>query len=147
MIRLPILLALLFSLPSLAHPEEAPDLRGTWKFTAKTYDDWCAFGGQATIFSAPDTITSDYACELTARHYCVLGSDYIVRQVCTIEVEGNEVRVRSTIVEFLKDGDEDTYWPDHFNLTFNPKTGEMIGVLESFGVWKSRWQRSDGGVS
>lgn len=145
MMRALVLSVMMLAGTAPAHAEDA-DIRGAWKFRANTGDN-CAFGGQAVIMTNPDPTSEVYACELTARHYCPWQFDFIVRQTCTVEVNGSEAKVRSVIVEFMNSEPTDSYVPDDFNLSIK-SSQTMTGFLSTrWGNYPAKWTRDKGSVS
>ena len=126
---------------------EETDNSGTWNFTAKLRLP-CDFSGQATLAPTPDTTTTDYTCEMTARQYCPeLNIDYTVRQTCKVRNTRGQVWVQATIKEFLSGEDRGTYYPDNFNLSVQSPY-EMVGALVSAGNTRPAiWTRTDGSIS
>ena len=108
----------------------------------------CTFDGTAFIGEA---LEGGIACELTAHQSCpVIGQDeevaWTVRQVCTIEREGDQVLLRSEIREFLNGNYSDSYLPDNFILTI--KNGQLMeGELVSYAAHPARWTRDEGPIS
>jgi len=142
-----IAIAVLFSITAPASANETIDLSGTWNFKANLRMA-CDFTGQAKLTPAPDTIDSDYSCEMTARQYCPdLGIDYTVRQTCKVRNTRGQVWVQATIEEFLTGEDRGTYYPDNFNLSLQ-SNDEMVGALISAGSARSAvWIRTEGSIS
>lgn len=129
-----------------ATADETADIRGSWTFRANTGGN-CAFGGKAVIFSPVNPNAENFECELTARHYCPWSFDFIVQQTCTVEREANEIRIRSTIVEFLNNAPTASYVPDDFDLTVKSRD-TMIGVLATkYGNYPAKWTREEGSTS
>ena len=133
--------------PAPAHASDEADISGTWNFTAKLRMP-CEFTGQAKLAPAPDTTTSDYTCEMTARQYCPsLNIDYTVRQTCKVRNTRGQVWVQATIEEFLTGEDRGSYYPDNFNLSLQSST-EMVGALISAGNARPAvWTRTEGSIS
>ena len=147
MIRSALVAFIFTSLLQAPASAEETDISGTWNFTAKLRLP-CDFSGQATLAPAPDTTTTDYTCEMTARQYCPeLNIDYTVRQTCKVRNTRGQVWVQATIKEFLSGEDRGTYYPDNFNLSVQSPY-EMVGALVSAGNTRPAiWTRADGSIS
>ncbi len=132
----------LFAAPALA--DEDYNIAGSWSFSARI-DGGCSFGGSAFLEKRP---SGKFQCELTARQSCeTLEEDFIVRQSCDVTVLGNQVSIRSQIVEFVNGFESPFYFPDNFTLTIKSDS-EMFGALVSSGSARpSEWRRSEEGIS
>ena len=132
---------LLLAAPASANDDES-NIAGTWAFQAEVQEN-CEFAGTARL---KRTAKPNYfSCEMTVRDICQ-GNEAIVRQSCVVTREGDEVKVNAVVEEFFLQPNAN-YKPDNFRLTIDPKTGEMNGELDSYGIWKATWKRSDGATS
>ncbi len=124
--------------------DEIPNIAGSWTFTARV-DPTCTFGGTAHL---QQTSPGRFQCELTARQSCSgLPEDYLVRQTCEASILGNQVSVRSQIVEFLNGFESPFYYPDNFTLTIRSDTFMYGALISAGGRRPSEWRRSEEGVS
>mgnify|MGYP001794664038 CR=1 FL=1 len=120
-----------------------PDLSGTWSIT--TLDDPCEFGGQATLTKS-DT---GYVGQLIMRHDCPNweSGPITALQSSTISISGNQVSVRSKIIDFPLTSWSSTYAPDHFALTIQ-SADRMHGIqTDRYGMKSATWVRSESGIS
>ena len=129
-------------LAALAQTSNA-DIKGNWTFESEL-DIACSFNGTAYIGEA---FEGGLTCELTAHQACPIpGSDdeesWTVRQSCTVEREGDELVIRSTIKELLGGNVSDTYRPDNFYLEIKNKD-LMDGFLVSYAAHPATWTRSE----
>lgn len=141
-----VALAVLFGAPALADSAEGTnaDIVGNWAFQSNTYDG-CDFGGVASLTPAEEP--NMYECELTARQACpVLNIEWVVRQSCIAERNGDRLTIRSRIEEFLVGEPTESYWPDNFVLTVR-SSGHMTGSLVSHGVHPTEFVRQSEGIS
>ena len=122
--------------------EDQVNIAGTWAFEAEVQED-CEFAGTAKLTRTAKP--NYYSCEMTVRDVCQ-GNEAIVRQSCIVTRDGHAVKVNAVIEEFFLQPNGN-YMPDNFRLTYDPETGEMIGELDSYGIWKAKWKRSDGATS
>ena len=114
-------------------------LAGAWSFQAEVQED-CEFAGSAEIRRT--TVPNYFLCEMTVRDVCQ-GNEAIVRQSCVVTREGDKVKVNAVIKEYFLKPDA-KYQPDNFRLTIEKETGDMVGELDSYGIWKAKWTRTDG---
>ena len=143
MMRAAISLALALAFVGVADASEDDlNIAGTWAFQAEVQEN-CEFAGTAklTRMAKPNY----YTCEMTVRDVCQ-GNEAIVRQSCVVTRDGNDVKVNAVVEEFFLEPNGN-YMPDNFRLTLDPETGEMTGVLDSYGIWKAKWKRSGGATS
>lgn len=136
-----LLSSLLLAAPASANDEDI-NIAGTWAFQAEVQED-CEFAGTAKLTRTAKP--NYFSCEMTVRDMCQ-GNEAIVRQSCVVTRDGDEVKVNAVVEEFFLKPDAN-YKPDNFRLTIDPDTGEMHGVLDSYGIWKAKWKRSDGATS
>ena len=122
--------------------EQEPNIAGTWAFEAEVQED-CQFAGTARLTRTAKP--NYYSCEMTVRDVCQ-GNEAIVRQSCVVTRDGKNVKVNAVIEEFFLEPNGN-YMPDNFRLTYDPETGDMTGELDSYGIWKAKWKRSDGATS
>jgi hypothetical protein len=144
-----MLMASVFSvLPAAAGKgDETPkDILGVWSFQTKPYRDGeCLMTG--TMSLAPHKEKGQYTCELTAVEVCTLWGRSVVRQSCQARRFGDQVSIRSTIVEMLESKSEGLeYIPDNFTLTV--QSGKrMFGALVSAVTAPAEFKRNNEGVS
>ena len=79
----------------------------------------------------PNPQTGGLACAFTAVEACTGQDRWIVEQVCAIEQSGDQLAIRSSIINFVE-ADEFTgsYQPDHFSLTL-ASANRMVGQIIS----------------
>lgn len=131
---LAILLALATPTARADAGDDPSDVLGAWSFKTVPYRfGQCTMTG--TMHLSPDPEDGVYGCELTAHEDCADVGRTLVRQACTARRFGNQVSVRSRIVEFLEtehaiEGVEVNYYPDNFALTVQ-SAERMYGALVS----------------
>jgi hypothetical protein len=124
--------------------EPAPNIAGIWMFEAEVHPV-CSFSGQARLMPGDDP--DRYDCELTARQDCPSADVlYTVEQSCSASVDGDQLTVFSTIVNFLEGEPTDSYLPDHFQLVIKDASS-MDGVLLGSGAYPAIWRRAEGAIS
>ena len=146
MIRAAILMTMFAGLSPLAVSEDV-DLSGTWAI-ATSEELPCELTGKATLAPATsETIGSDYACELTMRHYCPGQFEAVVRQSCRVRNIRGQITIQSTIVEHLVGLDRGTYAPDNFRLSAQ-SANELYGAqIDAYGSLAATWTRATGSIS
>ena len=130
------------AIASSAHANEDTNIAGAWAFQAEVQEG-CEFSGTAQLRRSPTP--GLYTCEMTARDFCQ-GNEAIVRQSCVVTRDGDKVNVQAFIEEFFLQPDSN-YKPDNFRLIIDPDTGDMHGELDSYGIWKAVWKRTNGATS
>lgn len=130
--------------------KDPTDVLGAWSFKTEPYRfGQCVMTG--TMHLSPDPEDGVYACELTAHEDCTDVGRTLVRQTCTARRFGNQVSVRSRIVEFLEtehtlEGVEVNYYPDNFALTVQ-NAQRMYGALVSAVSAPVEFRRIVDGIS
>ncbi len=142
-----LILGLLCTAGALAEKTNAPvehNLAGVW--TVHVHDrPECEFGGQAILERSADG--TSYSGELTMRHDCPeFGGATIAVQKSEISVLGNQVSVRSRIIDFPT-GNSVSYAPDNFALTI--KTDQRLFGIQTdrYGTMPAEWKRQEAGIS
>lgn len=140
-----ILIASALAAPAaMADSAEGANISGNWTFQAHTYDG-CDFGGVTRL--TPADRPNFYDCELTARQVCpALEIEWVVRQSCIAERNGDRLTIRSEIEEFLVGEPSQSYWPDNFILTVRSDS-RMTGSLISHGAHPAEFIRQAEGIS
>ena len=146
MIRAALLFTFAAGLAPLAISEDV-DLSGTWAI-ATSEPLPCELTGKATLAPANNqTDGSDYACELTMRHFCPGRFEAVVRQSCRVRNIRGQITIQSTIVEFLQGMDRGTYSPDNFRLSAQ-SANELYGAqIDAYGSLAATWTRATGSIS
>ncbi len=152
-----IAFALICALPALAsnnnglgQPSDTDpsDILGAWTFATKPYRDGrCTMSGSMVL--SPDPEDGVYACELTAIEQCDMWGKSVVVQSCTVRRFGNQVSVRSEIVEMLEQKPQTAsllYVPDNFALTVQSQN-RMYGSLVSAATAPVEFIRNLDGIS
>jgi hypothetical protein len=122
------------------------DILGQWSFQTKPYRGGeCVMTG--TMRLSPHKTKGLYACELTAIEMCSFWGRSVVRQSCEARRFGDQVSIRSEIVEMVETKTEGlTYWPDNFSLTVQ-SSARMYGALVSAATAPAEFRRSKDGIS
>jgi hypothetical protein len=145
--------AALLALPAAAQSKDAKakegvkaDILGAWSFQTKPYREGeCVMTGTMRL-SAHKT-KGLYACELTAIEMCSFWGRSVVRQSCSARRMGDQVSIRSEIVEMVEQKNEGlTYWPDNFSLTVQ-SSSRMYGALISAATAPAEFRRTKDGIS
>jgi hypothetical protein len=122
------------------------DILGSWSFQTKPYR-----GGECVMTGTMRLSTHKtkglYACELTAIEMCSFWGRSVVRQSCEARRFGDQVSIRSEVVEMVETKTEGlTYWPDNFSLTVQ-SSQRMYGALISAATAPAEFRRSKDGIS
>lgn len=107
---------------------------GNWRFQSVPYrDHTCQISGTMQI--RPDKQTGDLACAFTAVEACIGQDRWIVEQTCSVEKNGDQIAMRSSIINFIEsDIIADTYMPDHFVLNIDSAdrmSGQLISAVSA----------------
>ncbi len=141
-------LALMLAGPASAGKKDGnpADILGPWSFQTKPYRDGeCLMTGTMTL--SPAKKKGTYACELTAVEVCTLWGRSVVRQSCQATRFGDQVSIRSEIVEMLETKTEGlVYLPDNFSLTIQSPQ-RMYGALVSAVTAPAEFRRAKDGIS
>jgi hypothetical protein len=136
--------------PALANPKtrdtDKVDILGTWSMQTKPYrEGQCLMTGTMRLTPHPEK--GRYNCELTAIEVCSMWGRSVVRQSCEVRRFGNQVSIRSTILEMLEQkGFAGEYLPDNFSLTVQ-SSKRMYGALVSAVTAPVEFRRSENGIS
>ena len=137
-------LAVTLGVPAANQAETAPNLAGVWTISVNDGPE-CEFGGQAVLKPTEDGYTAD----LTMHHDCPFFPEggYTAVQTSEVSLLGNQVSVRSKIVEFANGNWSNQYAPDHFALTIQ-SDGRLFGIqTDRYGTKPAEWQRREAGIS
>lgn len=107
---------------------------GNWTFQSVPYrDNTCQMSGTMQI--RPDAKTGTLSCAFTAIEACIGQEQWIVQQTCSVERNGNQIAMRSSIINFIEaDVFTDSYMPDHFILNVDSSTkmtGQLISTISA----------------
>lgn len=119
---------------------------GNWAFQSVPYrDDTCQMSGTMQI--RPNAETDGLSCAFTAVEACIGEDRWIVEQVCAVEHNGDQIAMRSSIINFIEsDLVPGTYMPDHFVLRIDSGS-KMSGKLISAVTADVEFVRQEDNVS